>query len=156
MVVLNPTDGETIDVTFTMLELDAAVPNPATAAEIELVDGFYLTVGQDTVELLFGDVSMLSGVAVPPDAFPTRNDGLPGAPIAMWYLDPFDAESEGGMPVRIRNDFGLAEGTVVEVWSAVYDDYAWHLAGTLTVTGADLVGDAKLPVLSATVLVEAS
>jgi hypothetical protein len=137
-------DGEHTELNMVLVKSSAPVTTPATAAEVEVTPGLFLTVGLDTVELLFGDVSEISGVEVDSMYWPTVIEGLPGTPIAMWYLDPFDAESEVGMPIRFSNSWGLEDGTTYDVYNAVYDEFAWVYSGEVTVSGDELSGDASI------------
>jgi hypothetical protein len=137
-----------------MLELDDTHPIPATAAEVEVTDGLWLTLGMDTLTPPFGiDLVDTAAVRVPvEDRLPLE---VPGEVLDVWYLHPWESESEEGVPLRIANTWSLTPGETVRAWvSSLPLDYSWLDAGTLTVSedGTMLEGDAELPVLTSLVL----
>ncbi len=75
----------------------------------------------------------------------------------MWYIGPFEATSEVGLPLRVENRWSLPEGTTYAVYAAgdPYDP-GWFSSGSLTVSsdGRHLEGEASLPLLTAVVLVD--
>lgn len=143
---------------ITIPALDPLVALPDASAELELGQGLYVTLGKgDLVPPLFVDpATHASGVLVDTEHHPPL-DSLEEV-VAVWYTAPFDhhAKSDDGLPVRVKDAWGLAEGEVLEVWVGSYTDSAWLPAGTLTV-GEDgwLTGDAALPLLSTVVLTRA-
>jgi hypothetical protein len=65
--------------------------------------------------------------------------------LAVWFVGPFEAH--GSAQASIRNDFGLAAGTAVNVYYAEEPlDSTWVLGGTLTAAdGAEwLEGTAEI------------
>ena len=62
--------------------------------------------------------------------------------------------TNGGLPVRFRNLWSLSDGATYEVWVGSYKDSAWLNAGSVTVSGEYVSGDAMLPLLSTIVLVD--
>jgi hypothetical protein len=139
-----------------VLPLDADSPLGGSPAEHPVGDGLYLTVGLNDLEPpLFSDpAEAVAGVRVPEESW-IPFDGVEGTVLAMWYLAPFDyhAIPAGGLPLRIENQWGLADGTALEVYVGSYTDSQWLSAGTVSVEGADLNG-AALPLLSTVILVQ--
>lgn len=133
---------------------------PASAlgptVEHAMGDGLFVTLGSADIEppRFIDPATEVAGVRLPDLAF-TPTDGITGTTLAMWYLSPFDhhAVDAAGLPVRIVNDFGLAEGATVQVYVGSYELSQWVDAGTATVSGADLVG-ASLPLLSTVLVVQ--
>ncbi len=130
-------------------------PLTSTATEIEVGTGLFITVSKADLEppdAFHEDPTEVTGVAVDV-ALQMPVDRPHSSVIAMWYVGPFDYMSEGGLPVRIQNLWGLADGAVYSVWTGSYLDSAWLDQGTLTVSGEWLEGDAALTVVSTVVLV---
>lgn len=147
-------DGEDKVIDVRMVVLDDPLPIPASAEEVEVTEGLWLTLGMDTLEPPFGvDLEDVAAVRVPEaDRLPIELDG---EVLDVWYIHPWEAESEEGAPVRVANAWGLAPGESVRAWaSSLPLEYSWLDAGTLTVTedGGMLEGDAALPVLTTLVL----
>ncbi len=119
-------------------------------SELQIGQGFFVTVDADALELPFGTEQPLVGgiraTEMPPQ--------LPvDEALAAWLLEPFDATSSVPMSVRIANEWELAPGTTLRMHAASYADYDWISAGEVTVSedGTELVGGA-LTVLSTLVL----
>ncbi len=134
--------------------LDPSVALPATPEELEVGAGLFLTVGVDDLEppLFFDPTTEIAGVQVPADRQVPVD--LPGTVIAMWYLSPFDYHSDAGMPVRFANSWGLPDGNTYKVMLGSYEDQSWLDAGTVTVAGDWIEGDARLSLTSTVVLLE--
>ena len=136
-------------------DLDPATPLPATdPMEIEAGAGLFVTVAADQLEapLFVDDATEIAGVRLQPDQYPPVD--LPGVVIAAWYLDPFDHAAADGLPVRFTHDGSLPDGATYRVMVGSYEDQRWLDAGTVTVSGPDLTGDARLPLTSTVVLLE--
>jgi hypothetical protein len=97
------------------------------------------------------EVDALAGVRVDPERWPPL-DGLAAEPLAVWYLDPFDATAPSGLPVRVTEPLGLLPGERARVWVASYPTATWLDAGALVSDGATLTGEALLPRLSTVVV----
>jgi hypothetical protein len=137
--------------------LDPGRPIPTTAAEVEVTDGLYLTLGVDTLTpAAFTELGdEVAAVLVPEGArLPVE---IEGSVVALWYLDPFEATAERGIPVRIDNAWGLPPGQALELHFAhePYDP-GWELAGTLVVSldGTRLEGDATIGILTTLALID--
>lgn len=145
--------GETREFTFVLPPLELAQTPPSTPAELEVAPGIFATVGAGQLEPpLFVDPSdTVSGARLDPTEFPAID--LPGEPVAVWFLDPFDHHADPGLPVRFANDLGLADATELEVWIGSYEAQAWVPAGSVTASGAWLEGDATLPVFATVALI---
>jgi hypothetical protein len=152
ITILDFGDKEVREITITMVEHGGWMSTPTTSAEIEIATGLFVTVGVDDLDLLFGDVDQLAGANVS-EAHYLPVD-VPGEIIAMYHLEPFDAEAVPSMPVKVANTFGLKDGEAVEVWTASYHKFEWVNGGTLTASGDWLEGDAALEVISTTALVK--
>jgi hypothetical protein len=148
-------DQETRTVDVLVPELDPATALVGAAAEIEAGEGLLVTVGSADLEPpLFEDpATEVAGVRVP-ESGRVPVDGA-ATVIDMWYLYPFNhTATQGGLPVRFENLWALEEGTTLEVWVGSYDESAWLMAGTVTVNGAMLEGNALLPITSTVALVQ--
>ncbi|MEQ1502855.1 MAG: hypothetical protein ABMB14_11525 [Myxococcota bacterium] len=154
-VPLSFADDEHRAVELTMLPFTSGGPVAIAPSEQSVGEGLWITAGRDDLvpPLFFDDATAVAGVQLPPSAW-VPVDGIAGTVLAMWYVGPFDykAADAAGIPVRIANTFGLADGDTVEVYVGSYDDSAWLPGGTATADGADLVG-AHLPVLATVIVV---
>ena len=83
-----------------------------------------------------------------------------GTYVGGWFIEPYDAKAENGLPVRFTNSFGLSAGAQVHVYGSSYDDFAWLDLGTFTESGGFLVADnattGKLTVLATLVIMDES
>ncbi len=138
-----------------MPDIDPATPLQATATEIEMGAGLFVTVGSADLEppLLVDPATEVAGVLLDP-AWWVPTDDVAGTVLAQWSVKPFDHVAPNGLPIRIENTFGLADGTTTRVWVGSYADSAWLDAGTLTAAGGWLEGDARLPLTSTVLLVQ--
>ena len=107
----------------------------------------------DDLEAPFGEDAATEAAGVQATVLPTI-EGVVGMAIAGWYTEPFNHKSATGLPFRIENQWGLAEGAELHVWVGSYDDFAWLDAGMVTVTDGFLIGAGKLPLLSTVILVQ--
>ena len=147
--------GET-DVTqdVTLIAAPSFTDLPATAEEVEVAPGLRITVGQGDLAILFEDDPTNIG-ATPIETF---EFGAPsGSFVAGWYVMPYEAKSESGLPVRFANDFGAAAGSTLRAWTSSYEDYSWVDLGTFTEPNGFFEADSAagtLPVLATLVLVD--
>jgi hypothetical protein len=127
-----------------------------TPTEYELVDGFFLTVGTGQLEApspLEPEATVVAGVDASSVALPFEG-GLPADATveAVYYLDPFDYHTDTGLPVRITNSWGFADGDA-QLWVARYAA-DWELVGDLTVDGnGDLTVAEGLSLISTVAIV---
>lgn len=145
-----PSD-QTYTIDVDLVKHEPVVPLPSTAAELEVVPGLFLTVGQDTLQppILEAQATEVWGAdatAQPPPI------SVPGTLVKAWYLDPFDHTSASGIAVRIVPDWTV-DGDY-ELWLSSYETSAWEKVGDLTQDGASLVTTGKLTHLSTLVVVE--
>lgn len=140
-------DDATLSVDVTMLPLGAPVSIPATAAELEITDGVYVTLGEGELEppLFVDDATEVAGVDATATPMPVQL--LEGTVLAMYYLAPFDFHATAGAPIELRNDWGLADGEA-ELYVAVYETSTWDKVGDLTVSGDRLVSSGGLHLIS--------
>ena len=141
--------------TFEMVvpNLGDATALPATPTEIEAATGIFVTIGADslTTPKFEEDATEIAGVRLTEAQFPTVD--LPGTPMAMWYLSPFEYSADPGLPVRFANDLGLEDGTTLELWIGSYKEQNWLDGGTVTVKGDWIEGtDSRIPVTSTVLL----
>lgn len=131
---------------------------PATRGAVQVAPGVHLTVGEGDLEppTPFDPApSEITGAAVPEAAW-MPVDEVPGTVLGVWYLGPFDtpAAPSAGLPIAFDNTWALADTTTLRVYVGSYLDSAWVDAGTVTVTGTTISGDAALPHLSTVLLVQ--
>jgi hypothetical protein len=141
--------------TLVQQELGPLTTLTGTPVEIELGDGLWVTIGSGDLEppALHDPATTAGGVAVPQADWPTIDD-VTGTVLAVWYTHPFDYSAPNGLPVRIEGNLGLGEGASVDLLVGSYSHFAWLEAGSLTVTGGELVGSAELPLLSTVIAVQ--
>jgi hypothetical protein len=70
-----------------------------------------------------------TSVQVDPTTAGLPYDGLPSAPVALWYLGNFDAQLGSPWPFTASPVDGLAPGTVLEVYNLVNASHAWVMVG---------------------------
>ncbi len=131
---------------------------PASPGPVEVSPGVHVTVGEGELEppTPFDPApTEITGAEVP-QALWMPTDGIAGTVVGVWYLGPFDtvASPSGGLPITFDNTWSLADGTTLRVFVGSYLTSSWIDAGTVTVSGATLAGDAALPHLSTVLLVE--
>ncbi len=136
---------------------DKRVDLPETAAEVEIADGFFVTIGRDTARasiFLADEFTELYGVRFPDATLPLIEDIE--QPVAYWVLGPMDTKPVSeGFSVRFTNKWSLPDGTTLQVWHADLDDEGlgtWVLDGEVSVKGDVISGDAKLPKLGSILL----
>ncbi|MCB9682755.1 MAG: hypothetical protein H6733_14915 [Alphaproteobacteria bacterium] len=146
--------GVTRTVDVTVPRLGPATAIPATATEIEVVDGLYLTVGEGSLERpspLEPAATEIAGVDATDVAVPI--EGITGTVLAVYYLAPFDYDSSAGVPVRLDNAWTLADSEG-ELWIGDYTTSSWEKVGDLTIDGDDKLTTATgLPRMSTLVVV---
>lgn len=141
--------------------IDVVVPDtapgvaiPGTAAEIEVTDGLYLTVGtgdlpgRPPLEPVPTEIAAV-GLAADDEGVPPL-EGFTGEAVALFYLLPFDSETAEGvtLPVRLDDPGWSLEGRG-RLWYADYFTSTWIDLGALTVDGdSKLVPEDGLPGLS--------
>lgn len=142
------------DVTMVLPELDAAHTIPASPTELEVGRGLFVTVSDDDLEppIFVDDATQTAGVLLTEAQHPPL-DFAEGDIVAIWYMTPFDHHSKAGMAVEFDNQWKLKDGEVYAVWQGSYVDQSWVDAGRVTVKGKRLSGDARLPLMSTTMLV---
>jgi hypothetical protein len=146
---------ETRTVDVILVPHDAASALGVTASEHAVGQGLYLTLGAaDLVPpLLAPPATEVSGVLVP-EGQRVPTDGISGTVLGMWYVGPFDYHAAAGdLPARFDDQWGLTDGTTLEVYVGSYDESAWVPAGTATVAAGQITG-AALPLLSTVILVQ--
>jgi len=148
-------DGETRVLNMALPPLGTPAPLPALPAELDLGGGIYVTAGIDSLEtpVFHDDATEMSGARLELDdpGFPAID--VPGVPVALWFLAPFEYHADPGLPVRFQLD-SVKDGTTLEVWAGSYDAQRWLLAGTVTKNGEWLEGEAALPVTSSVLLIQ--
>ncbi len=127
--------------------------SPLGSTSEEEFQGLFVTVGAAGIQepAFHEPATEIAGVLADPAAWPPIN--LPGTVLAVWYLAPFNYAAPAGLPTRITNSYGLADGATAHVYVGSYDDFAWLDGGTVTAGGGFLTG-ASLPLLSTVVLIQ--
>jgi len=140
--------------------LDVIVPTatpiaiPSARAEVEPAADLLLTVGAGDLTILFeDDPTEIAAVRVGMDEVMPID--IEGDIAAVWYLDPWSADADPAVGLRIRDTFG-ASGDTYTLFQANYDDAAWDTLGTLTSDGDFVTGDIALSRLDTLVLVSES
>jgi hypothetical protein len=147
---------EVKEVALTALKLEDTTLLPVAPTEMELGSDLFVTIGVndlDPPDAFHPAPTTAGGVRVPQEQWPPIDD-VTGTVLGVWYTHPFDYDAVGGLPVRIVGDLGLSEGSSVQLLVGSYGDFAWIDGGTLTVTGGELVGTARLPLLSTILAVQ--
>ena len=142
------------------VQLDLVVPSgtpialPSERTEIEPAADLLLTVGAGDLTILFEEdpVQISAARVAIEDWMPID---LEGTVEAVWYLDPWSAEADPAVDLRIRDTFG-ASGDTYTLYQANYDDAEWDTLGTLTSDGTHLTGDFALDRLDTLVLISAA
>lgn len=152
-ITLDEAATRTIDIVVPKLGPATAIPD--TAAEIEVVDGLYLTIGKGDLSKptpLDPEATEVAGVDA--TAFSVPIEGITGDVLAVYYLHPFDYPADGGLTVRLDDGWTLGSGNG-ELWVGNYDDIQWDKVGDLVDDGdGKLTPGAKLPRISTLVVVK--
>lgn len=145
-------DDFTTEITVTLPERGNEHDLPVTAAEIEVVPGFFATAGESTFEtpLFRDDAEWIAGVEATDIALPVN---LQGEVLGVWYLEPFDYHAPDGVPFAISDQWTTVDASDLKVYVGVYLTSTWDLVGGVTLNGDRLDGDSPLPLLSTVVLV---
>jgi hypothetical protein len=127
---------------------------PKFAAKTELTTGSPTTVEGDgiIIEAMQGSIEQgsytpdrdqfyVASVEMPATDAGIPWDGVPGTPVAVWFLGNFDSTVEPSFPFRTTSTYGLEVGTVVQVWSSSNEDHGWVSGGSATVTADGIVSD---------------
>ncbi|MEQ1571798.1 MAG: hypothetical protein ABMA64_39590, partial [Myxococcota bacterium] len=141
---------ETRAVTVHALPYDGT-PSPLGSAVEEHPAGFglYLELAAGDLEppLFADEATWVAGARVPEPLW-VPVDEVPGTVLAQWYVGPFDYTAvSNAIPVRIDDEWGLADGAQLEVYVGNYLQSAWLPAGTATANGGSITG-AALPNLA--------
>jgi hypothetical protein len=129
----------------------------ASATEYEVASGLFITAatGDLTPPLMADPAEWMGGARVPEADWPPT-DGIDGTVVAMWYLNQFDYHAENGLPYRIVDDLGLADGATHRLYVGSYEEGAWLDLGETTVSGGEITGPMGISLLSTFILVDES
>lgn len=134
-------------------DLPTLTPLSATAEEVEVATGLFVTVGQGDLTILFEPDPTDIGAA----AFDTPQFPLPsGTFVAGWYLEPYNAVAETPLPLSFAKPDAVAAGTSVRAYMSSYDDFQWLDLGTFTESNGRLEADSAagtIPVIGTLILV---
>ncbi|TNE86369.1 MAG: carboxypeptidase regulatory-like domain-containing protein [Deltaproteobacteria bacterium] len=139
----------------TLPALPAMTTLPSTPTEVEVATGLFVTVGQGDLGVIFEpDPTDIGAAAMTSAQFP-----LPaGTFVAGWYMEPYDARADAGLPLRFATPNGVTAGTTLHAYMSSYDDFGWLDLGTFTESGGFLTADnttaGKITVLGTLVLVD--
>lgn len=124
-------------------ELDVVLPEagapgelPASSAWVTVANGLKLQLveGQIAPATPFDPaVTEVHGARAVEDALPV--EGAAGAVLAVYYLEPFNAEASDPMLVQISDSWSLADGEA-GLWYADYATSTWTKLGDLNTDGA--------------------
>jgi len=148
--------NEERDVTVTLPLAGTPRPLPTgAAAELDL-DGVLLTLqdGDLAVALSPDPVLQVSGARLAPELYPPLQ--LDGDVLAVWYLSPYNAGSNAGVPVAIALEPGVVTGgEALRLWRADYATFSWVDDGEVLANsdGTRLEGSALLHGLTTLALV---
>lgn len=121
----------------TVPSLNAGVAIPATAAEIEVAEGLYLTLGAGDLPgkpPLEPAPTVVYGIDATSLNLPI--EGVTGEVVAVYYLSPFQKEvgvEEGTLAVRLDDRWTLGAGG--HLWLGRYESSTWLDLGELTADG---------------------
>lgn len=145
-------DGETRrELTVTVPDM-APVDLPASVQEVTF-GGCHMEVGEGSLSAgspLDPDPTSMAVVRATA-ALPIEN-GPTGEVLGVWYVWPFDAEAEDGIPLAIDNSWGVASGEA-SLWYADYDTSSWIEIGDMTDTAGRISPPTPLPKLTTFALV---
>jgi len=144
------------EVDLVMVPLDPASALTATTATHEVGEGLEIALELDDLEppTFAEDATEVAGVRLTEKQW-VPVDEQQGTVFAQWLLEPFDYKAKVDIPMTFTGDFGRKDGASVKVLVGDYTSSQWLDAGTLVSKGGELSGEAKLPVVSTVVLVEA-
>ncbi len=93
---------------------------------------------------------LIKGAYVRPDLYPDTSS-VDGELVAAWFLGPFNGSFDPPAAFSIQQDFGLEEGTELQIWVADYLGADWASGGTATVQGdGSIVNDSGSGILYTT------
>jgi len=147
-------ESEDREVDLTLLPYDDESPLDKGKHERAAGTGLYITAstGDLTPPLLLPDATEIAGVRIPEELW-VPTDGIEGTVLAQWFVDPFDYTATTPLPVRIDDEWSLADGTELEVYVGNYEQSAWLDAGTATAYAGSITG-AALSNLATVLLVQ--
>jgi hypothetical protein len=135
LITLDADVDRTLDTAFTMVEYQTkeALSGQAT------ITGDGITISADEAGYVTGIYSpdptttWVATVEIDPSLAGLPADGMPGTPVAMWYLGNFDGEVEPVWSFSTTSSYGLAEGTKVDIYALDNIGKQWLSSGTGTV-----------------------
>jgi hypothetical protein len=160
IVPLTVVEGVPRTIDITLFEADRTSALPATAAEVEILPGFRLTVGADTLEPpLFEELGeeLFAASIAEADVLALDVEVAHGAFVAAYYFGPFESTAAAGLPFSIDNTFGLAaDAPLVALAASAPDQYAWLPISDVAVSGnGSTIEGGSLPILTTLVLFQA-
>ena len=155
MNVLTLADGDDRTIDVKVYPASVETPIPTIAGLVEVENGLQIGIGLDVLKPApFTELgSYFFATEIPSTDFPHLE--VAEEPITMWVLAPFEAEAEAGMPVRVKNRFGLEAGAKANLWAAGAPNAAtWLPVGELTVDGDGewFSGETSLPIVTTLLL----
>jgi len=154
-ILLGEDEDRTLDLAVQSYEHNHTIS--AAAAEWQLGEGLYVTVGTDdlTPPDFVDPVDYAAGVRIPDADFPPMDWPELGTVVAAWYIDPFDFHAASGLPFWIDNSvLALPDGETYKVYVGEYLEAEWTEVGDVTVSGSTISGSGTLPLMSAIILVD--
>ncbi len=93
----------------------------------------FVAVDTDTLALPLGINDYILTGAFVPDSFWPDLGSVDGELVGLWFMGPFNATFDPPASFSIQQDFGLEEGTELEILVADYLGADWASGGTATV-----------------------
>lgn len=157
LVTLGQGDDRTLDTAFTVVEYATKTDLSGQAT----IAGDGIDIDADASGYVPGvyspdpDNTWVATVEIEPALAGLPPDGMPGTPVAMWYLGNFDAEIDPPWGFTTSSTYGLAAGTTVDVYTLDNIGKEWLAGGTATVGADGITTDAGagLPRLTTLILV---
>jgi hypothetical protein len=139
-------------------ELTVTVPNmtptdlPSSVEEVTF-GGCHMEVGEGSLAAgsPFDPAPTSMAVVRATSPLPVEN-GPTGEVLGVWYVWPFDAEAEDGIPLAIDNTWGVASGEA-SLWYADYETSTWIEIGDMTEDAGRIGPPTPLPKLTTFALV---
>jgi len=160
LVTLEPDADRTLETAFTIVEYTTKESLSGQASVV----GDGITIDADEAGYVTGIYSpdptstWVATAEIDPGLAGLPDDGMPGTPVAMWYLGNFDAEIDPPWGFTTSSSYGLEAGTKVDVYTLDNLGKQWLSGGSATVGEGGITTDdgSGLPRLTTLILVPQS
>jgi hypothetical protein len=157
LVSLDADADRTLETAFTIVEYTTkeVLSGQATIA------GDGISIDADEAGYLAGiyspdpDNTWVATAEIDPGLAGLPSDGMPGTPVAMWYLGNFDAEIDPPWGFTTASAYGLESGTKVDIYTLDNIGKQWLSGGSATVGEGGITTDdgSGVPRLTTLILV---